>query len=132
MIRRPPRSTRTDTLFPYTTLFRSYPTMGEGRGKGERHKAASCRRVPGISRFPRILADPRGYRPQAVPLVQKNCTEMLRLFARRLSELQKNHEREVLTVSMPNDRELKRWFCQEVLPLEAMLTRYIQIGRAHV
>src|SRR3546814_19963580 len=27
MIRRPPRSTRTDTLFPYTTLFRS-----SGRG----------------------------------------------------------------------------------------------------
>src|SRR3546814_11201937 len=26
MIRRPPRSTRTDTLFPYTTLFRSTPT----------------------------------------------------------------------------------------------------------
>src|SRR3546814_2851890 len=29
MIRRPPRSTRTDTLFPYTTLFRS-------RGFGQR------------------------------------------------------------------------------------------------
>src|SRR3546814_10263984 len=28
MIRRPPRSTRTDTLFPYTTLFRS-PAAGE-------------------------------------------------------------------------------------------------------
>src|SRR3546814_11577442 len=26
MIRRPPRSTRTDTLFPYTTLFRSWLT----------------------------------------------------------------------------------------------------------
>src|SRR3546814_9941416 len=26
MIRRPPRSTRTDTLFPYTTLFRSAPS----------------------------------------------------------------------------------------------------------
>src|SRR3546814_5972918 len=26
MIRRPPRSTRTDTLFPYTTLFRSHST----------------------------------------------------------------------------------------------------------
>src|SRR3546814_13972355 len=26
MMRRPPRSTRTDTLFPYTTLFRSYPS----------------------------------------------------------------------------------------------------------
>src|SRR3546814_1812368 len=28
MIRRPPRSTRTDTLFPYTTLFRSAPVGG--------------------------------------------------------------------------------------------------------
>src|SRR3546814_1342351 len=28
MIRRPPRSTRTDTLFPYTTLFRSRFTVG--------------------------------------------------------------------------------------------------------
>src|SRR3546814_2130311 len=27
MIRRPPRSTRTDTLFPYTTLFRSQPVL---------------------------------------------------------------------------------------------------------
>src|SRR3546814_4814219 len=27
MIRRPPRSTRTDTLFPYTTLFRSLPLL---------------------------------------------------------------------------------------------------------
>src|SRR3546814_18820779 len=27
MIRRPPRSTRTDTLFPYTTLFRSRRTQ---------------------------------------------------------------------------------------------------------
>src|SRR3546814_3761897 len=28
MIRRPPRSTRTDTLFPYTTLFRSRSAPG--------------------------------------------------------------------------------------------------------
>src|SRR3546814_8223225 len=28
MIRRPPRSTRTDTLFPYTTLFRSSAQIG--------------------------------------------------------------------------------------------------------
>src|SRR3546814_16505318 len=32
MIRRPPRSTRTDTLFPYTTLFRSASgTVDEGQ-----------------------------------------------------------------------------------------------------
>src|SRR3546814_7424545 len=30
MIRRPPRSTRTDTLFPYTTLFRSVRWAGPG------------------------------------------------------------------------------------------------------
>src|SRR3546814_14726798 len=29
MIRRPPRSTRTDTLFPYTTLFRSVGSVAE-------------------------------------------------------------------------------------------------------
>src|SRR3546814_11708675 len=31
MIRRPPRATRTDTLFPYTTLFRSYMVGGRTR-----------------------------------------------------------------------------------------------------
>src|SRR3546814_13911272 len=36
MIRRPPRSTRTDTLFPYTTLFRSSPRRsGEAAGMAE-------------------------------------------------------------------------------------------------
>src|SRR3546814_17501601 len=32
MIRRPPRSTRTDTLFPYTTLFRSPARINNGEG----------------------------------------------------------------------------------------------------
>src|SRR3546814_15849404 len=32
MIRRPPRSTRTDTLFPYTTLFRSEGVFGVALG----------------------------------------------------------------------------------------------------
>src|SRR3546814_14072401 len=31
ILRRPPRSTRTDTLFPYTTLFRSLRERGEGQ-----------------------------------------------------------------------------------------------------
>src|SRR3546814_12477702 len=36
MIRRPPRSTRTDTLFPYTTLFRSdVGTLADGALIGE-------------------------------------------------------------------------------------------------
>src|SRR3546814_18616823 len=45
MLRRPPRSTRTDTLFPYTTRFRSFmnrvslrlgPDPGEREGPGGR------------------------------------------------------------------------------------------------
>src|SRR3546814_8765554 len=36
MIRRPPRSTRTDTLFPYTTLFRSpHPYLRRGHSGGQ-------------------------------------------------------------------------------------------------
>src|SRR3546814_11827553 len=34
MIRRPPRSTRTDTLFPYTTLFRSQIAENAGHDGG--------------------------------------------------------------------------------------------------
>src|SRR3546814_3388927 len=35
MIRRPPRSTRTDTLFPYTTLFRSEQQQHHGEERRE-------------------------------------------------------------------------------------------------
>src|SRR3546814_15669682 len=49
MIRRPPRSTRTDTLFPYTTLFRS-------GGRGGR-----ARRAPELPRIARS-AGPRLWR----------------------------------------------------------------------
>src|SRR3546814_14281717 len=41
MIRRPPRSTRTDTLFPYTTLFRSHPRMVRRRSGFDIHPGPS-------------------------------------------------------------------------------------------
>src|SRR3546814_2866500 len=44
MIRRPPRSTRTDTLFPYTTLFRSLAERAAEAGQGRRHQRVA--RVP--------------------------------------------------------------------------------------
>src|SRR3546814_3352540 len=40
MIRRPPRSTRTDTLFPYTTLFRS-AHVGRRKHTREQHRQVS-------------------------------------------------------------------------------------------
>src|SRR3546814_21185386 len=45
MIRRPPRSTRTDTLFPYTTLFRSpCHSMTSSRRNCPQHMFASSKR----------------------------------------------------------------------------------------
>src|SRR3546814_18018441 len=49
MIRRPPRSTRTDTLFPYTTLFRSLCSIEiplVGLGFGNLAPAAHLRQIP--------------------------------------------------------------------------------------
>src|SRR3546814_14830078 len=48
MIRRPPRSTRTDTLFPYTTLFRSRLDRDREPVVFERHQLA--RRADGSGR----------------------------------------------------------------------------------
>src|SRR3546814_21138828 len=44
MRRRPPRSTRTDTLFPYTTLFRSGPLPLLALGRADHRRAALHRR----------------------------------------------------------------------------------------
>src|SRR3546814_9720143 len=43
MIRRPPRSTRTDTLFPYTTLFRS--SVRVERSRDAHRRCASSRGI---------------------------------------------------------------------------------------
>src|SRR3546814_16747040 len=62
MIRRPPRSTRTDTLFPYTTRFRSC-----------RGRAASCRagQRPASDRALQIVA----HRGAAIEDVSQNENE---------------------------------------------------------
>src|SRR3546814_12472940 len=59
MIRRPPRSTRTDTLFPYTTLFRSGPSPLTGQEFCRRcplHAGAGRSRPRGLSGFVAPLA----------------------------------------------------------------------------
>src|SRR3546814_3499584 len=59
MIRRPPRSTRTDTLFPYTTLFRSgvlldrVADVAQGCARLHRADPAPHRLVRGIDQPPR-------------------------------------------------------------------------------
>src|SRR3546814_14536447 len=46
MIRRPPGSTRTDTLFPYTTLFRSLPARHGDRRRRIPHRRDRRPRLP--------------------------------------------------------------------------------------
>src|SRR3546814_16975335 len=58
MLRRPPRSTRTDTLFPYTTLFRSR----RWRGSGIRRSCPAP-----VPPAPRSRAAARGARPGPQP-----------------------------------------------------------------
>src|SRR3546814_14039801 len=56
MIRRPPRSTLTDTLFPYTTLFRSPHARRYARQDRSRTAAPECRGVDAGGRNPRQRA----------------------------------------------------------------------------
>src|SRR3546814_1595969 len=63
MIRRPPRSTRTDTLFPYTTLFRSRGLRGSaargGRDRpGRRGERRAAARTRAARPSPRARSDP--------------------------------------------------------------------------
>src|SRR3546814_2097627 len=68
MIRRPPRSTRTDTLFPYTTLFRSCRTA---------HPAPQLRHAlaRGWRRYPRHPGVARSFRTQHYRLLLEGHNE---------------------------------------------------------
>src|SRR3546814_6586588 len=64
MIRRPPRSTRTDTLFPYTTLFRSLRSYAASR-----LEARLCRSI-------RDLASFLGIQSCGVPRSEEHTSEL--------------------------------------------------------
>src|SRR3546814_15818910 len=70
MIRRPPRSTRTDTLFPYTTLFRSRQSGGNRQSRGAAPPRACAGTLtkfnsrPGKSFHCKGLHPPPGTAPQ--------------------------------------------------------------------
>src|SRR3546814_10491945 len=92
MIRRPPRSTRTDTLFPYTTLFRSRADRGRqpqrSRTPGRRRRARGVgRRNPRR----RLGPDRRALPPDRAPHRKRPATRaaglpLLTVFAARSEE----------------------------------------------
>src|SRR3546814_6104191 len=83
MIRRPPRSTRTDTLFPYTTLFRSFRATVERKA------------VIGSSSHENCPASIRGDRETfALPLAlgRRHLDNIDYLFHREKAELLRSEE----------------------------------------
>src|SRR3546814_14895291 len=96
MIRRPPRSTRTDTLFPYTTLFRSRaraaPVQGRlsfGLREPQLRAWPDSRQLHGVSQAALPLGLWRGADPQAAleepPALRARTHARPQAWRRRLS-----------------------------------------------
>src|SRR3546814_9806065 len=100
MIRRPPRSTRTDTLFPYTTLFRSSLLRGQLKaGSVLSHPAAyplttvapgiACGRLLGgnLSMIAATMGTPYEIDAEGVILLVEDINEPLYRIDRLLTQL---------------------------------------------
>src|SRR3546814_3161960 len=92
MIRRPPRSTSTDTLFPYTTLFRSdrpYPGIATGLGI----IVIGWRRDRGGDRCRRIASD--DLRARAIRITDRPGLHRADLLSRRCGLRSEEHTSEL-------------------------------------
>src|SRR3546814_9282393 len=117
MIRRPPRSTRTDTLFPYTTLFRS-PCATFGNASTARPTVHGL-----LQNAPWMAGAPRG-RSIAKHPARKGTAATRRLeMALRLDLLEHSEEIDGLQVRDGRAGDRPKLFEK---PLR------LQIGRAHV
>src|SRR3546814_14145445 len=108
MIRRPPRSTRTDTRFPYTTLFRSVVMR-----RAEEHRMAIALRNDVSVAVAEALLEKSG--PDVIEALIRNTDVML---SRRAMEM-------LVAESKRVDRFQEPLLARADLPPE-------QIGRAHV
>src|SRR3546814_9824883 len=113
MIRRPPRSTRTDTLFPYTTLFRSSGPVGRTSAVPRRvHSRVDRGLLHGPSRRFPLQADPLARRARSWPVrdcggrerSEEHTSELQSLmrisyavFCLKKKTNQKNHNTEINT-----------------------------------
>src|SRR3546814_4118340 len=82
MIRRPPRSTRTDTLFPYTTLFRSLVHVDQSQGY--RHAVSDFCYSGGNHRRNDLRLNATGVGPARNPIRSEEHTSELQSLMRHL------------------------------------------------
>src|SRR3546814_18098369 len=118
MIRRPPRSTRTDTLFPYTTLFRSTPSMPQRNTDRRRN----------FWLFPASYQYPR---PSEPPM---SLRDALRIPSSAITDESIYRQRRQLLAAFAAAPALTLAGCAEAEPPPAPKTAITpeQIGRAHV
>src|SRR3546814_8868445 len=116
MIRRPPRTTRTDTLFPYTTLFRS-----QGQAAALAAPLAAASQPLGVITMNAVLKTEIHAIATAAPLEVADPTKHLILVP--LSQLLPRR-------SKRNVRTTPRQSIPELAPSIARVG--LQIGRAHV
>src|SRR3546814_19452897 len=114
MLRRPPRSTLTDTLFPYTTLFRSRALDSGARELDETLPMSLSRLDERFDKTMRIMADasPEAEKLEAVTdaiLGRVNeAEEMIRTQATLLKEWLSSAEAHLVTKRIEVDRKSTR------------------------
>src|SRR3546814_9343687 len=132
MIRRPPRSKRTDTLFPYTTLFRSLRADSDPAAalRGAIHRPKTKHRKPlsrdQIAAFMKALEKYGGYRTTVIAL-----RLMLLTFVRTV-ELRKAEWSEFDFENAEWRIPAERMKMRELHSVSLYTQGVVQIGRAHV
>src|SRR3546814_2546678 len=102
MIRRPPRSTRTDTLFPYTTLFRSRaplrpPAPSDRRRVPWRYRAAALRHIA------RAASRPGGRSEEHTSELQSLMRISYAVFCLKKKKIQPKYHRQIVhTTTAPS------------------------------
>src|SRR3546814_2212215 len=140
MLRRPPRSTRTDTLFPYRTLFRSRGPAGVHDRHGRRDHRAR-RRPPGRAGHPRRAARDLPHLRRDRAVTDRRAEPGMTILDER-PEGEGAEEENAPNLAASETRAAGRWnavgvptersakFGESVTRLAAPLRR--EIGRAHV
>src|SRR3546814_93786 len=125
MIRRPPRSTRTDTLFPYTTLFRS-------NGLASRSKPCGTKLKPPNNRSPRS-AQARGERQMNISNTMHHLRyradaaigeigrRLIRFSHRNSNYL--SHAKDEWAIAFPGDDEMQAQTGEHVLDMVSTIER---------
>src|SRR3546814_6851912 len=131
MIRRPPRSTRTDTLFPYTTLFRS--------AELEERLAATAAEIETLAGIPVALAEKRAALSELIDAAEarrRAAADTLAQGETRLGEADKalKAAEARLTNARENRLRAEGAVSQTRQALETVVARVRekQIGRAHI